>query len=169
MRLAYDAGQRLEQRARKRHHPLSLIGPPVPGQGDRPHRDRPLEYRAGLAYDRARTAIGNGLPSAAHQDHRRQRLILQPAFRREHLHGYVAVICREITATMQTWHDGDRIDLVDEMFTLTTTVALRTLFRPNACAAPSTPCCAASTPGRWSLAGRLPTPVTTGTHEPGAG
>ena len=33
MRLAHDAGQRPEQRARKRYHPPSLIGPPVPGQG----------------------------------------------------------------------------------------------------------------------------------------
>ena len=30
MRLAHDAGQRPEQRARKRHHPLSFTGPPVP-------------------------------------------------------------------------------------------------------------------------------------------
>jgi hypothetical protein len=30
MRLAHDGGQRPEQRARQRHHPLSFIGPPVP-------------------------------------------------------------------------------------------------------------------------------------------
>ncbi len=84
--------------------------------------------RTGLVYDRVRTAMGNGLASAAHQDHRRQRLIMQPAFRHEHLRGYVAVMRQEITATMRNWHDGDQIDLVDEMFTLTTTVALRTLF-----------------------------------------
>ena len=35
---------------------------------------------------------------------------------------------QEITAALETWHDGDRIDLVEEMFTLTTTIALRTLF-----------------------------------------
>jgi cytochrome P450 len=84
--------------------------------------------RTGLVYERVRTAMGNGLASAAHQDHRRQRLVMQPAFRHEHLRGYVAVMRQEITATMQTWHDGDRVDLVDEMFTLTTTIALRALF-----------------------------------------
>ena len=71
--------------------------------------------------------MGNSLASAAHQDHRRQRLIMQPAFRHEHLRGYVAVMREEITAT-QNWPDGDQIDLVDEMFTLTTTIALRALF-----------------------------------------
>src|SRR5690348_16388454 len=84
--------------------------------------------RTGLAYERLRTAIGNGLASAAHQDHRRQRLIMQPAFRREHLRGYVSVMRQEITAAMESWLDGDSMDLVDEMFTLTTTIALRALF-----------------------------------------
>ena len=84
--------------------------------------------RTGLAYERIRTAMGNGLASAAHADHRRQRLIMQPAFRREHLRGYVTLMRQEITAAMATWHDGDRIDLVDQMFILTSTIALRALF-----------------------------------------
>ena len=71
--------------------------------------------------------MGNGLASAAHLDHRRQRLIVQPAFRREHLRGYAAVMRQEITAAMARWHDGAHVDLVDEMFTLTTTMALRNL------------------------------------------
>jgi pentalenene oxygenase len=84
--------------------------------------------RTGLVYARVRTAMGNGLASAAHSDHRRQRLIMQPAFRREHLRGYVAVMRQEISAVMASWHDGDSVDLVEEMFTLTTTIALRALF-----------------------------------------
>jgi len=72
--------------------------------------------------------MGNGLASTAHQDHRRQRLIMQPAFRHEHLRGYVSVMRQEITAAMESWHDGGCVDLVDEMFTLTTTIALRALF-----------------------------------------
>ena len=84
--------------------------------------------RTGLVYERVRTAMGNGLASAAHTDHRRQRLIMQPAFRHEHLRGYAAVMRQEITATMASWHDAAHVDLVDEMFTLTTTIALRALF-----------------------------------------
>lgn len=84
--------------------------------------------RAGLGYERVRAAMGNGLATAGHQDHRRQRLVMQPAFRHEHLRGYVAVMQQEITATLSNWPDGGVIDLVEEMFTLTTTVALRTLF-----------------------------------------
>ena len=99
-----------------------------PGLARQVLTDFRLFDRTGLVYERVRTAMGNGLASAAHQDHRRQRLIMQPAFRREHLRGYVAVMRQEITAAMARWHDGDRVDLVDEMFTLTTTIALRALF-----------------------------------------
>ena len=84
--------------------------------------------RAGYGYERVRAAMGNGLATAGHQDHRRQRLVMQPAFRHEHLRGYVAVMSQEITTTLGNWPDGEVIDLVEEMFTLTTTVALRALF-----------------------------------------
>jgi cytochrome P450 len=84
--------------------------------------------RAGLGYERVRAAMGNGLATAGYQDHRRQRLVMQPAFRHVHLRGYVAVMRQEISVTLDDWPDGGVIDLVEEMFTLTTTVALRTLF-----------------------------------------
>ena len=35
---------------------------------------------------------------------------------------------QEIIAAMASWHDSDSVDLVEEMFTLTTTIALRVLF-----------------------------------------
>jgi pentalenene oxygenase len=84
--------------------------------------------RTGPGYERVRAAMGNGLATAAQQDHRRQRLVMQPAFRHEHLRGYVAVMRQEITAAMGRWPDGGVIDVVEEMFTLTTTIALRALF-----------------------------------------
>ena len=84
--------------------------------------------RAGLVYDRVRLAMGNGLATAAQHDHRRQRLIMQPAFRHEHLRGYAAVMQQEITAVMSNWRDGQLVDMVDEMFRLTSGIALTALF-----------------------------------------
>ena len=71
-----------------------------PGLARQVLTDFRLFDRTGLVYERVRTAMGNGLASAAHTDHRRQRLIMQPAFRHEHLRGYAAVMRQEITATM---------------------------------------------------------------------
>ena len=84
--------------------------------------------RTGPVYDRVRGAMGNGLATVTYSDHRRQRLAMQPAFRHEHMRGYVAVMQQEVTATMDAWRDGLAVDVVDEMSKLTTTVALRALF-----------------------------------------
>src|ERR1700750_810570 len=137
-----------------------------PGLARQVLTDFRLFDRTGLVYERVRTAMGNGLASAAHTDHRRQRLIMQPAFRHEHLRGYAAVMRQEITATMASWHDGAHVDLVDEMFTLTTTIALRALFSSQLDPARAEPLRRAfdtSPRGIYTravlpLAGRLPTP-----------
>ncbi|MFC4029860.1 cytochrome P450 [Streptomyces polygonati] len=84
--------------------------------------------RTGPVYDRSRAAMGSGLATTTYQDHRRQRLIMQPAFRHEHLRGYVEVMRQEIGATMDRWQEGDQVDLVEEAFTLTNTISLRALF-----------------------------------------
>jgi cytochrome P450 len=84
--------------------------------------------RTGPIYDRVRGAMGAGLATARREDHRRQRLIMQPAFRRQYLAGYAALMRTEIAATMSNWRAGQRLDMVEEMFSLTTGIALRALF-----------------------------------------
>jgi pentalenene oxygenase len=84
--------------------------------------------RQGPLFDRVRLALGNGLATAARADHRRQRLIMQPAFRREHLPGYAAVMRQEIADASGRWRHGQLVDMVQEMFRLTTGIAVRALF-----------------------------------------
>jgi len=84
--------------------------------------------RTGPVYDNVRRAMGSGLATVTYPGHRRQRLAVQPAFRHEHLRGYAAVMRQEVAAVMGTWRDGQSVDVVDEMFQLTSAIALRTLF-----------------------------------------
>ncbi|MCA6093814.1 cytochrome P450 [Streptomyces sp. SCA3-4] len=84
--------------------------------------------RTGPIYDRIRTDMGNGLATCAHTDHRRQRLLMQPAFRRDRLSRYAAVMQEEIAALADRWRPGQVVDVVDAMFALTTSIAVRTLF-----------------------------------------
>lgn len=84
--------------------------------------------RTGTVYDRVRRAMGSGIATATYADHRRQRPIMQPAFRAEHLPGYAAVMRQQIAVLLDGWRDGDVVDMVEEMFQLTTSVALRALF-----------------------------------------
>lgn len=84
--------------------------------------------RTGQLYDRVRRAMGNGVANAAHADHRRQRLIMQPAFHPGHLPGYADVMRQRTAAMLEGWHEGDTVDMVDEMFRLTMSIALGALF-----------------------------------------
>ena len=84
--------------------------------------------RIGPVFDRLRLAMGAGLATACREDHRRQRLIMQPAFRRQYLAGYAALMRQEIATMMSKWHDGQLVDMVEEMFSLTTGITLRALF-----------------------------------------
>jgi pentalenene oxygenase len=52
-----------------------------PGLARQVLTDFRLFDRTGLVYERVRTAMGNGLASAAHQDHRRQRLMCSASTR----------------------------------------------------------------------------------------
>jgi pentalenene oxygenase len=84
--------------------------------------------RVGVVYDRVRAAMGNGLATAVHAEHRRQRLTMQPAFHPGHLPGYAAVMRDQATGLVARWRDGQCVDMAEEMFRLTTSVTLRTLF-----------------------------------------
>jgi pentalenene oxygenase len=84
--------------------------------------------RTGPVYEKVRAAMGSGLATVPYQDHRRQRLVMQPAFRHEHLRGYVGVMRDEIAAAMDGWREDQVVDMVEAMFRLTTTVALKSLF-----------------------------------------
>jgi pentalenene oxygenase len=84
--------------------------------------------RTGPVYDRIRWAMGNGVASAVHGEHRRQRLIMQPAFHTRHLPGYAEVMRGQTAAMVEGWRDGQVVDLVEELFRLTTSIALQALF-----------------------------------------
>jgi cytochrome P450 len=84
--------------------------------------------KGGPTYDKLRKAVGNGLGTCGHREHRRQRRLVQPAFHRDRIPGYAQVMTEQITAVTQPWHDGQILDVPAVMNTLTTAVTTRTLF-----------------------------------------
>ncbi|HEY3869959.1 MAG TPA: cytochrome P450 [Actinocrinis sp.] len=84
--------------------------------------------RTGTVYDRIRRAMGAGVATSAYAEHRRQRLMMQPAFHVRHLPGYAEVMRTQTTALLDGWRGGEVVDMVQEMFRLTTSIALRALF-----------------------------------------
>ncbi|OKJ08118.1 cytochrome P450 [Kitasatospora sp. CB01950] len=90
--------------------------------------DRADFDRTGPLYAKIRTFLGNGLATCPHADHQRLRRIVQPAFQRALLPGYAEAMTAEAAALTARWRPGQTVDVTREAFTLTTAVAVRTLF-----------------------------------------
>ncbi|MDH6708470.1 cytochrome P450 [Kitasatospora sp. MAA19] len=84
--------------------------------------------KGGIVLDKAREVFGHGLATCPAAAHRRQRRMLQPAFHRDRLPGYAAMMAEEIAGTTATWRDGDVVDVPTAMYRLTTAVTARCLF-----------------------------------------
>jgi cytochrome P450 len=84
--------------------------------------------KGGFIFDRAREALGNGLATCPHRDHRRQRRLAQPALHRSRLPGYARLMTPEIMAVTRSWRDGEVIDLLNEMSTIAGKITIATMF-----------------------------------------
>lgn len=82
--------------------------------------------RKGSGFERAIPFLGEGLFTNDGEVHRRHRRLLQPAFHRARIEGYAQLMVD--IARRLPWHDGDRVDLAEEMGRLTLSVATQTLF-----------------------------------------
>lgn len=84
--------------------------------------------KGGPFFDKLRQVIGDGLASCPASLHRRQRRMLQPAFHRDAMPGYAAMMAQEISSVTGRWRDGDTIDVPAAMCRITTAVTARCLF-----------------------------------------
>jgi cytochrome P450 len=80
----------------------------------------------GSFLDRAREAFGDGLATCPHGEHRRQRRLVQPAFHATRLPGYAQVMTKHITEMTGSWQDGQVLDVLPKMMTLTARTAAQT-------------------------------------------
>ncbi|MFF2660038.1 cytochrome P450 [Kitasatospora sp. NPDC058032] len=83
--------------------------------------------KGGPIYGRFREILGNGLPTCAHADHRRQRRMLQPEFRPERLAAYAEVMSREAALLAGSWRHGEVVDVFPACYRFTLRVVTRTL------------------------------------------
>lgn len=84
--------------------------------------------KGGPFYDRSRAVIGNALGSCTHNDHRRQRRLVQPAFHRSHFPEYSQSMTREIIAVVKAWRDDQVVDVLSETMMISTRIAVTLMF-----------------------------------------
>ncbi|MFF3838317.1 cytochrome P450 [Streptomyces sp. NPDC001930] len=84
--------------------------------------------KGGPLFEKARLLVGDGLVSSDFATHRRQRLLMQPAFGTSRLPGYTRLMAEQIDTTLDRWQHGRTLDVGREMHTLALEVAARTMF-----------------------------------------
>ncbi len=82
----------------------------------------------GRALERVKILLGEGLLTSEGPHHLRQRRLMQPAFHRERVPAYGAVMAEYARQTADAWEDGAVLDVHEEMMRLTRAIAGKTLF-----------------------------------------
>jgi len=77
---------------------------------------------------RSKMLLGEGMITAEGAAHRKQRQVALPAFHRERLAGYGAVMAERAVALRDAWQPGATVDVAQEMMRLTLDITARTLF-----------------------------------------
>ncbi len=85
-------------------------------------------FHKGLALQRAKRLLGEGLLTSEGEFHLRQRRLAQPAFHRNRIASYAGVMTDYAWQTQERWHDGDTLDMSEEMMRLTLGIVGKTLF-----------------------------------------
>jgi cytochrome P450 len=85
-------------------------------------------FEKGRLNDKARPFLGNGIMTSGGDLHRRQRRLMQPAFHREMISGYVAVMNDKARALAASWSPGQVVDLQEALDELALRVVASTLF-----------------------------------------
>ncbi|MEU6366982.1 cytochrome P450 [Streptomyces sp. NPDC046931] len=84
--------------------------------------------KGGPQYERLRPLMGNSLVTSSHDEHRRQRRLIQPTFHPSRIADYTKVMAEEAEAVSRAWRPGERADVSAAMLALTTRVTSRVLF-----------------------------------------
>ena len=85
-------------------------------------------HTRGLVMQKARDVLGHGLLTSEEPLHMRQRRMAQPAFLRERIAGYGAVIGEKTVAMTREWQPGAAVDVYPAMLELALRIVGKCLF-----------------------------------------
>lgn len=113
---------------RVRFGPVRLISVTDPALVTRVLVDDADGYKKGMALERARAILGDGLLTSDGDLHRRQLRLIGPALSRRRVAGYERTIRAIVDDCDADWRDGASIDICVEMRRLTLGIVVATLF-----------------------------------------
>ncbi len=80
---------------------------------------------------RMKILLGEGLITSDGEIHKRQRRIAAPAFHRQRIQAYGAIMVERAAAMREEWRPGQQIDAAAEMMRLTLQIVAKTLFNTD--------------------------------------
>ena len=86
------------------------------------------KFDKGMVFDKIRPLFGNGVLNSNGEFHRRQRRLVQPAFHRKQIAGYVDIMARAASDLIESWRPGDVVAVDKRMENLALTIVGRALF-----------------------------------------
>ncbi len=86
------------------------------------------KFHKGRALKRSKRLLGEGLLTSEGEHYRRQRRLAQPAFHRARIEAYGSVMVDCAQRATARWHDGQTLDISNEMTRLTLAIVGKTLF-----------------------------------------
>jgi cytochrome P450 len=89
---------------------------------------RGTSFKKGLALQRTKIVLGEGLLTSEGELHQRQRRLAQPAFHRQRIQHYGEEMVAKALVARDRWRDGQELDVAHEMMRLTLAVVAKTLF-----------------------------------------
>jgi len=85
-------------------------------------------FAKGRGLELSKRLLGEGLLTSEGEFHRRQRQLVQPAFHRQRIAAYGAVMVEKAAAQREQWREGVPYDISEEMMGLTLGIVGKTLF-----------------------------------------
>lgn len=86
------------------------------------------KFGKGIALERAKALLGNGLLTAAGQEHLKHRRMIQPLFHRQHVQGFADTFVRHAARWRDAVAPGSQLDIAREMSALTLGIIGETMF-----------------------------------------
>src|SRR3954465_13269652 len=83
-------------------------------------------FLKGRGLERAKRLLGEGLLTSEGATHVRQRRLMQPAFHRDRIASYAAVMIGAADRLRRTWHEGVELNVSQDMMTLTLAIVGKT-------------------------------------------
>lgn len=89
------------------------------------------KFMKGFGLQRAKQIFGEGLLTSEGEFHKRQRRLLQPAFHRDQVRSFGAVMTSCAAAMRDRWQPQRQVDTAEEMRRLTLAIVTKTLFHAD--------------------------------------